>query len=126
MLMPLAVAAGLTLPALSVQVPEANCPAPSTLNVIAVAQRSIPDRLSLPAKVTVTFVLFHPLAFAAGDGVAVALGGVLSMLTLLMVALAELPALSVTVKVCDCPAPSEAKLKVPVPADSNPDKLSFA
>src|SRR6266571_4660148 len=64
MLMPLAVAVGLVLPALSLQVPEADCPAPSALSVVAAVQKSIPDKLSLPAKVTVTLVLFQPLAFA--------------------------------------------------------------
>src|SRR5438045_3633179 len=39
----LAMAGLLTLPALSVQVPEADCPAPSPINVIGPVQKSIPD-----------------------------------------------------------------------------------
>ncbi len=66
----------LTLPALSVQVPLADCPAPSLVRRAADVQVSIPDNPSVPVKVTVTFVLFQPSAFAAGDGEADAVGAV--------------------------------------------------
>ena len=55
----------------------------------------MPESESVPLNCTVTLVLFQPLAFAPGEGVALALGAVLSMLMLLTLALAELPALSV-------------------------------
>src|SRR5438309_4112386 len=45
----------------------------------------------------VTFVLFHPLAFAAGAAAALAVGAVLSIFTAGVVNVALLPALSVTV-----------------------------
>jgi hypothetical protein len=52
-------------------------------------------------KLTVTFELFHPFAFAAGDCVAVTDGAVLSMLIPVLDAAAELPALSVQVPEAD-------------------------
>jgi hypothetical protein len=60
-----------------------------------------PDSESEQEKLTVTSVLFHPYAFAAGDRDALADGAVLSILMLLWVALAELPALSVHAPVAD-------------------------
>jgi hypothetical protein len=75
-----AVAGALTLPALSVQVPLAACPAPSLLRTTADVQVPIPDSASLPLKVTVTSVLFQPSVFAAGDGEADAVGAVASRL----------------------------------------------
>ena len=68
----LAVAEALTLPALSVQVPLADCAAPSPLSTTAASQKSIPDSPSLPEKLTVTSVLFHPFELAAGDAEALA------------------------------------------------------
>ncbi len=79
MLMPLAVAGALTLSALSVQVPEADCPAPSEPSTTAESQEAMPDSSSLPLKLTVTLVLFHPLAFGAGEASAFAVGAVLSI-----------------------------------------------
>jgi len=49
-LMPLIRAGVLTLPALSRQVPNADCPAPSPSNVIAPVHESMPDKLSVPLK----------------------------------------------------------------------------
>jgi len=70
--------------------------APSVETVIGDGQLATPESESLHAKVTVTLELFQPLAFGAGDGVAVIVGGVLSMFTLTLV-LDMLPALSVAV-----------------------------
>src|SRR5213075_3010207 len=80
-LMPLSVALALTLPAASVQTPEADCPAPSVLSVTGDAQLAIPDKPSAPVNVTVTLVLFQPAAFGLGAAVALAVGGVLSIFT---------------------------------------------
>ena len=54
------------------------------------------------------------------------LGMVLSMFTPLTVALAELPATSVTVKVWDWLAPSAVKVKLPVAGLARVDRLSLA
>src|SRR5437867_3243559 len=98
MLMPSAEASALVLPALSVHVPLADCPVPSALSVAMDVHEAIPDKVSAPLKVTVTLVLFHPFAFAAGDAVALAVGAVLSMLMPVAEAEAlEFPALSVQV-----------------------------
>ena len=65
----------LVFPALSVQVPDTVCPGVSAVSVVAAVQdaTSTPLGPTSPAEVndTVTSVLFHPLAFGAGDGVAV-------------------------------------------------------
>ena len=61
---------------------------------------------SSPLKLTVTFVLFQPLALAAGVRLALAVGAVLSMLMPETVVLAVLPALSVTVPSTGWSAPS--------------------
>ncbi len=81
MLMPDAIAAPLTFPATSVQVPEADCPLPSEPSPTGAEQDAMPDRPSDPLNVTVTPVLFHPAAFAAGATLAVAVGAVLSTRT---------------------------------------------
>ena len=65
----------------------------------------MPDRASVPVKLTVTFVLFQPLAFGTGKALAEIVGGVLSMLRVKGVTL-MLPALSVHVPPADWPAPS--------------------
>jgi hypothetical protein len=93
-LIPLAVAGALTLPALSVHDPDADWLAPSEDKVTGLAQLSIPDKLSVPLKLTVTSVLFQPLAFAAGARVAAPVGAVLSILILEMVKDAVFPARS--------------------------------
>ena len=89
-LIPLAVAVA-TLPAMSVQVPLADCPAPSVLSVAGAVQLAMPERLSVPVNVTVTLALFQPAPFGAGEAAAVATGGVLSILSV-YVADAEFPA----------------------------------
>ena len=57
----------------------------------------MPERLSVPVKLTVTFVLFQPLAFGAGEAMAWAVGAVLSIFTGGDVKLPVLPAKSVAV-----------------------------
>jgi len=83
-------------PATSVAVPGICWLEPSVDTVTGDGQLATPDSASLHAKVTVTLELFQPLAFGGGEGVAVIVGGVLSMLNLTL-ALAVLPALSVAV-----------------------------
>src|SRR5207247_1275554 len=99
MLIPVLETGALTLPALSVQVPgPAVWAAPSALSVTGAVQKSIVDRASVPVKVTVTSVLFQPLAFASGNWAAEAVGAVLSMLIpVLETGSLTLPALSVQV-----------------------------
>ena len=65
------------LPALSVQVPVATWPAPLLLNVTGGVQEAMPDSVSAPVNVTVTGVVFQPLASGAGVTVAVTAGAVL-------------------------------------------------
>jgi hypothetical protein len=93
-LIPKTVAVVLLLPALSVHVPLADCPAPSEGSGTGAVHPARPDRLSLPVKLTVTVVLFQPAAFAAGAALPFAVGGVLSMLMPPMVYVAEFPAAS--------------------------------
>ena len=81
-LMPVAAAGALTLPALSVQVPGGeDWLAPSALSVAMELQLAMPDVASLPPKATDTLLLFQPLLLGSGDGVAVATGAVASRLT---------------------------------------------
>ena len=94
MLIPLMDAARLTLPALSVQVPEADWLAPSALRITAGWQASMPERLSIPAKVTVTAVLFQPFALGPGVRDTVAVGAALSMLMAVTFLSVRLPATS--------------------------------
>ena len=95
MLIPLAVAGVLTFPALSVQSPLADWPAPSLERRTSGSQKSIPESPSEPEKCTVTSVLFQPLAFAAGVAFALAVGAVLSIWkAALVTAAALLPARS--------------------------------
>ncbi len=93
-------------PAMSVQVPITDCPAPSADTVEELEYDATPDRPSVHAKLTVTATLFQPLAFAEGDLEPVMVGSVLSMLILETVAEALFPARSVTNPVTDCPKPS--------------------
>ncbi len=83
-------------PPRSVEVPEMTWLDDSVLVVMGEGQFGTPERESAQAKVTVTFELFQPLEFAAGEGLAVMVGAVSSMFTV-MVVLAVLPALSVAV-----------------------------
>ena len=87
------------LPARSVAIPVTTCAAPSFVKVTGLLEVAIPERPSEVLKLTVTLVLFHPLALGAGVATAAMSGGVLSILTPLTVADAELPARSETVKV---------------------------
>ena len=73
-----AVAGLLTLPALSVHVPDTGWPAPSVVSVTGGVQESMPERSSVPVVETFTLPLFHPLPFGAGVRTSVAVGGVLS------------------------------------------------
>lgn len=54
-----AVAGAPTFPAASVQVPVAVWPVPSFTKLIGAEQESIPERLPVPVKDTVTLVLFR-------------------------------------------------------------------
>src|SRR5690242_18125817 len=63
------------LPAASVAVPLDVWFAPSP-SVLAAGQLSIPESASPQVKLTVTSVLFQPLALAAGARLAVIVGGV--------------------------------------------------
>ena len=89
-------------------------------------QKSLPDSPSLPEKLTVTSVLFHPYAFAVGVRAALAVGGVLSMLIPVTAAFAELPARSVQVPFADWLAPSLDRIvgEGGLPA-ANPDSESL-
>jgi hypothetical protein len=109
MLMPVAIAGALTLPATSVQVPLADWPAPSVVNVIGAVQLAMPDKASAPLKVTVTLVLFQPAAFGAGDAAAAAVGAVRSILTVTE-AVRTNPAPFVAVQETTVPAVSVVKL----------------
>ncbi len=62
-----------------------------------------PDSESVHVKLTVTVLLFQPLAFAEGDLEPVMVGGVLSMLMLITVAEALFPALSAQIPASDWP-----------------------
>src|SRR5215212_3696703 len=66
------------LPALSIAVPLTVCPAPSPDNTWSAGQLAMPDSASAQVKCTVTGVLFHPFAFAAGESVAMIVGGSVS------------------------------------------------
>ena len=68
--------------------------------MVGVGHDIVPESASLHVKVTVTSVLFHPFAFAAGARVATIEGEDLSMFTV-AVAVDVLPALSTTVPVTD-------------------------
>src|SRR4030042_34860 len=78
-------------PAKSVASPLTFCSAPSVVTITGSVTASTPDRLSEALKVTVTSVLFQPLALGSGEAEAVIVGGVLSMLTVAE-AVAALPA----------------------------------
>src|SRR5437879_1721227 len=90
----LAVTPAPALLALSVQVPKADCPAPSEVNKTGAEQKSTPDRLSKPLNDTVTLVLFQPLPLGPGDGCACVKGGIRSILSNRVRGSSTLPALS--------------------------------
>ena len=64
------------LPALSTAVPTIGCFAPSVETVTGAGHAWIPDSESEQTKLTMTSVLFQPFSLAAGDAVAVIVGGV--------------------------------------------------
>src|SRR5262245_49149270 len=113
------------LPAKSVAVPVTDCAEPSP-SVVGPEMFSNPESASLPLKLTTTSALYQLSAFAARSEDPEMFGAVLSMLTLETVALAELPARSVTVNVCDCPVPSAVNEKDPVAGELRPDNASDA
>src|SRR6266511_427548 len=86
------------LSALSVAVPSRDWPAPSSASVVVPVQLLMPDNASAQVKLTVTAVLFHPLAFAAGLRPPAIVGAVLSSLTATE-PLAVLPSRSVALDV---------------------------
>ena len=102
MLIPLTVAEA-EFPARSVHVPVTDWFAASVERIVGAGglPAARPERLSAHWKLTVTFVLFQPLAFGAGVRAGVTVGGVLSMLIALTVAEAEFPATSVQVPITD-------------------------
>jgi hypothetical protein len=53
------------LPALSAQVPLADCPTPSDVSIWVMAEAAAPDVASMQFHATVTFVLFQPFKFGA-------------------------------------------------------------
>lgn len=93
-------AADAKLPALSVQVPVTLCPEPCP-RVVGPDTYNVPDSMSEQLKLTVTVRLFQPFAFGGTDLEPMIVGAVRSMLMLLTVADAELPALSRQVLVLD-------------------------
>src|SRR5437016_142361 len=95
MLMPLTVAETLLLPALSVQVPVVDCPAPSVFNT-TVSHVLMSDVVSVPVKVIVTAWLYQLFWSGARSGFpTTSVGGVASRLIVGDVALAVRPALLV-------------------------------
>src|SRR5947209_6333435 len=113
------------LPALSVTVPVTLWPAPSP-SVVGVGQEATPESASLHVKLTVTSVLFQPLAFAAELGEALIVGSVLSMLMPVTAPNAVFPALSVKLWLPNRPAPSWVNSTVAVSLPSIPERASVA
>src|ERR1044071_3346349 len=94
-----------TLPAWSTACALKLSAAPSLEPATGKGQTAIPDKLSEHRYVIVTSVLFQPAALAGGATLALISGGVLSRFTR-AVAVADLPAWSVTVPEMLCPLPS--------------------
>src|SRR5262249_44563931 len=115
MLMPLT-APDPELPALSLQTPEADWFAPSLLSVTGAEQLPMPDNASVPLKLAVTEVLFHPLAFAFGERPAVTAGFVLSTFTVTLEELVT-PSPLVAEHVTVAPAVSLVNVVAPQPFD---------
>ncbi len=88
-------------PARSVTNPVTDCPKPSLDGLVGGLQKATPERESKQVKLTVALLLTHPIAFGEGEREPVMVGEVRSMLILVAVVLAELPALSVQVPVTD-------------------------
>ena len=66
------------LPAASVQVVLTICPAVSAVSVTEVTVQVGVETASVAVKVTVTLLLFQPLALVVGDWLLVMVGGVMS------------------------------------------------
>jgi hypothetical protein len=82
------------LPATSVAVPVKDWPAPSVETGTDGEQLATPEPESAQAKETVTLLVFHPLAFGAGEIVPTIVGGVVSIFTGIVIGVV-FPALSV-------------------------------
>ena len=67
-----------TFPAISVPVPSTNWSAPSVVTTLGSEQEDTPLRLSEQSKLTVTSVLFQPLAVGKGEREDETVGAVLS------------------------------------------------
>lgn len=83
-------------PATSVTVPVTDCACPSALKVCGAEHVEIAEALGTHRKLTVTALLFQPLAFGAGETTAVIEGGTVSIFNVTL-AVAVFPAASVTV-----------------------------
>jgi len=97
MLMPLWVSDA-EFPALSVHVPVADCPAPSADTVLLSVAETTSESVSEHDQLTVTSSLFHPAPFATVLVVNVIVGGVLSILIVLVCVASVFPALSLAEK----------------------------
>src|ERR1700722_1025575 len=95
-------------PATSVTVPLATWFAPGVAILCAGGHAATPESVSAHMKLTVTDELFHPAVFGAGEGLAVMVGGVLSMLTVAHASSEEFPAASTACPQRDWFAPSVA------------------
>src|SRR5262245_40031327 len=125
MLMPLTVAGRLTLPATSVQLPDADKLVPFVVSFTGAEQPAMPERLSVPVNVTVTSVLFHPVEEGSGDAAAEATGFVLSIFNPGEDTVAEFPAASVTTTVPRTLVPSAVRTSgLGTEVETSPDKLS--
>src|SRR5829696_7821171 len=74
---------------------DVDWPAPSELSVTGAVHERTPDSPSLQVKLTVTFELFQPFAFAGGDTTAEIDGAVVSKTLTLNIPLVVSPSLSV-------------------------------
>ena len=117
-------------PATSVTVtfPLIEIPSVVSTNGLGIDVKATPDRVSAVVKAKLTFVLFHPAAFAVGFAAAkMSVGGVLSILKPGDVNVALLPATSLTVTVPVTEAPSAAKFSgLGIDVDPKPDRASAA
>ena len=111
------ISAEAVLPAKSVTVfPVTLWLAPSADRVMSPGHVATPDTLSAHAKLTVTSVLFQPLAFAPGDREPLMVGGVASRLT--MTLFDVVPPADVAVHVNVVPAVSVETVLVPHPDEA--------
>ena len=88
---------GLVLPALSVQVPVTVCAALSAVRASGLVQAFTPLRVSCPAVVKVTSLVYQPFCPSVPLGVTVAVGAVASRFTVTVAGALVFPALSVQV-----------------------------